>query len=62
MRAIVTDQAVAAVHAYFSARGEDPTVITPAFFLYHLSHGKTADQIFRIAVGQLDDHGYGHGV
>ena len=38
-----------AAHAYFRARGEDPTPITPDFFRYWAQQGKTPEQMYRIA-------------
>lgn len=49
---LAVDANLAQVHRYFREHGEDPLVITPEFFLYHLSQGETAAEIFRIAINR----------
>jgi hypothetical protein len=43
------DQNLAAVHAYFLARGEDPTVFEPEFFLFWIAQGYSPAQVFAAA-------------
>lgn len=45
---------LAAVHDYFWARDEDPTVISRDFFDYHLRQGRSPEQIYRIACGMKE--------
>lgn len=47
----ITDRDVAAVRTFFRDHGVDPDVIAPEFFLYQLSQGRSAAQIFLIAHG-----------
>lgn len=54
MSAVPTDRArLASVHAFFREHNEDPRVYAQGFFEYHLRHGLTPEQIFRIACGPL---------
>lgn len=39
---------------YFRARGEDPTLIAPDFFLYHANEGKTPAEMYRIACNRRE--------
>jgi hypothetical protein len=49
----VLDQ-LAAVHAFFREKHEDPNVYSPDFFHYWIVQGKTPAQIFRIACNQKE--------
>lgn len=46
---IAIDHDLAQVHRYFRDHGEDPTVITPDFFIYWVAAGKTCAEMLAIA-------------
>jgi hypothetical protein len=46
--------ALAAVHAYFLERYEDPTVISRDFMEFWIKQGKTPQQIFQIATNRRE--------
>lgn len=48
----MTESTLDAVYVYFRSRGEDPQVYAPGFFAYHLKHGLSASEIYRIACGR----------
>lgn len=48
-RRVVTDRDVARLHQYWRAHGEDPQLVAPEFFLWHLSRGVTDAEMLAIA-------------
>lgn len=43
-----------AAQAYFRARGEDPSLIAPEFFVYWSNEGKTPAEMYRIACNRRE--------
>lgn len=43
-----------ATYLYFWGHGEDPRLVDPSFFEYHLKHGLTPKQIFAIACNRRE--------
>lgn len=51
---LILSQRIEATKAYFDARGEDPVVFAPEFFVYHCKQGESPAQIFAIATNRRE--------